>query len=190
MSIHLVLFGGILLGEFVCFGEPCPACEEVNFMTRVIAALLCLVGVFCAPLKAEEEAGAIYYKVVVDASASSYSDSQVHAVVKRCLDRNLVSGLYRSFNEEAPLRAVVMLNLMEIFDLQGSSMGSVYASHCSVRTYPTIIDDLMPEKVGVAVTGDRFSLTFLETFIDGEIAAVFGEFDQIREAIVRYENGE
>jgi hypothetical protein len=147
--------------------------------------VLCLVSLLPAHAQ-QDESGGTYYKVVVTLDSDSFSEGQLNTIVKRCLDRNLVSGLYRSYNEEAPLRATVILTIFDFSHQDGTYAGTVYSSHTSIRTYPTIIDDLMPEKVGAAVSGSPYDAAFFESFIDREIATVLGEFDQIREAIINY----
>lgn len=162
----------------------------LSALSRLALTVLVLVLATQTVNAQEQSPGAVYYAVQVDVESQFFNQAQVETLVKRCIDKNLVSGLYRSYSEESGLRVVMMLSLLDTHNLNGEVTGTMFASHTSVRTNPTIIDALMPEKLGLGITGSSYDSAFLENFVDREIATVFGEFDQIREAIIRYENGE
>ncbi len=143
-------------------------CSLVLFMTSITSAI---------------ENGTLYYKLYVDNSSEYYSSPQIEMIIKNCIDKNIISGLARTYDEEAPLRIVVFAAIMDVKNLAGEITGTIFSSHTSIRTYPSAYDALTPEKLGLGITGDKYDTEFIKSYFDREISTIFGEFDRMRDLL-------
>ncbi len=136
--------------------------------------------------RANENLTEIYYKLYVSSDSQYYLVGQLESIIKRCIDRHLPSNFRRSYDEEAPVRFVVYASVMDVRNNAGQITGTIFSSHSSIRAYPSMFDDLTPEKLGLGVTAGEYDSEFIEDYISREVSIVFSEYDEIREAIFQY----
>lgn len=153
-------------------------------MRRLLAVLTLAFALIGTAAAAEQIP--IYYQIYSDVQSRFYTKPQVDGIVKRCIDSTLPSYFVRSYDEEEKMRIVVWITMMDIENRAHDINGTVIATHWSIRTYPFMMDALMPELPGVGVTGDEYDSSFVENYFKNYANGIFGQFDKTREQIVKW----
>jgi len=150
---------------------------------KVLSSLVILL--FSLPLYPQGKVEC-YYDINISNNVPAISDFSIKNIATKAIQANMPANMIRSYDTNATLHFVLNVSLMQVKNNYGYNIGAAIFIYASLRSYPLMITALMPEDNKIGVTGDIYDISFISNAINETVANVFGQYDLIKELIIKY----